>query len=185
MNEQYQKTRSEMNTFFISVQTKALRHAEFSVKNREDALDLVQEAMEKLAKKYAHKPEDWGPLFHRILQNAIKDWYRKQKVKRLFSLSYEENLESTQEEPVGLENLKLEEPQLELTRSRDFKMARAAIAQLPERQKQAFLLRAWWGHDVAETALAMSCSQGSVKTHYSRAVNKLKVLLTDLDGKTI
>ena len=168
-------TRYALNDFFVSVQVKALRQAEFAVKNRDDAFDILQDAMEKLARKYSDKPDEWGPLFQRILQNTIRDWYRRQKVRRFFSLSRDE--EDSSEDLLDKHYSASEEPEAEVIETRQFAEAKQALSQLPYRQQQAFILRAWWGFDVGETAFAMSCSEGSVKTHYSRARSRLQQLL--------
>lgn len=189
MNAPVKNTRVALNDFFVSVQIKAFRQAEFAVKNRDEALDLVQDAMEKLAKKYADQPENWGPLFQRILQNGIRDWYRKQKLRRFFSLTaLSENVEdqaihrqaadkTTGDSEASDKNIAASNPEKALLNEEAFESIKRALAMLPLRQQQAFILRAWWGHDLAETAFAMNCSQGSVKTHYSRATTRLKLLL--------
>jgi len=178
-------TRLALNDFFVSVQMKALRQAEFAVKNKDEALDIVQDAMERLAKHYSQRPDDWGALFQRILQNAIRDWYRKQKVRRLMFWSNAKADEgdhaaeldqvAQQELPVQSKGASLfSDPEHSAVTAGEYGKAVKAIEQLPLRQQQAFILRAWWGNNVAETAYAMNCSEGSVKTHYSRAVARLK-----------
>jgi len=172
-----------MDRFLAGVERRALRMAEFAVGNRNDALDLVQDAMIGLVKKYSERPEsDWSALFHRILQNRIRDFYRRSRVRnRLFAWfgkTGEEGEESV--DPIA----ELADPVD--ARPDDIRVGRAAIEQLesalqalPLRQQQAFLLRSWEGLDVAATAHAMGCSEGSVKTHYSRAVNRLREQLED------
>ncbi|HFE38537.1 MAG TPA: sigma-70 family RNA polymerase sigma factor, partial [Gammaproteobacteria bacterium] len=124
--------------------------------------------------------KDWPPLFNRILQSRIFDYYRRQKVKnhwiRLFpgfENEFEENL---------IENAPAREdcqPDDKLKQLQAMNTLEVAIKALPQRQQQAFLLRTWEGLDVAETAASMGCSQGSVKTHYSRAVHSLRQVLEE------
>lgn len=164
-----------LNAFFISVQVKALRQIEFAVKNRDDAFDILQDAMEKLAKNYADKPNEWAPLFQRILQNTLYDWYRKQKIKQLFKFS--SSIDDEEIEAETCQQVVADNPERSAMAANDMAVAKRALAQLPIRQQQAFILRAWWGHNIAETAYAMNCSEGSVKTHYSRARSRLQALL--------
>ncbi|TVZ40822.1 RNA polymerase sigma-70 factor (ECF subfamily) [Alteromonadaceae bacterium 2753L.S.0a.02] len=177
------QTRLALNEFFIAVQNKALRQAEIAVGEREEALDIVQHAMMKLASKYSDKSTEWPQLFQRILQNAIRDWYRRQAVKRvLFWQNNEAN--TNDDETPGHEQFACPNPlgspeRNTLNEQRLAKIERA-LQQLPPRQQQVFMLRAWWGHNVEETAYAMACSSGSVKTHYSRALQKLQGLLEEL-----
>lgn len=147
-----------------------------AVKNPEDALDIVQDVMLTLARKYAEKPQDqWRPLFYRILRNRITDFHRSTNVrKRLFGW-FSTGADDKASDP--LDNVpgpaqhnpdqqhRLDGARVEITQ---------AVARLPARQQQAFMLRAWEGLDVKATAQAMGCSQGSVKTHYSRAVHALR-----------
>jgi RNA polymerase sigma-70 factor (ECF subfamily) len=154
--------------------------ADMAVKNPDDALDIVQDAMLTLAKKYADKPaEQWPPLFYRILQNRIRDWHRRGKVRnRVFSWLGGGKAESSSEiepDPIamaaGPAHLEPEQHQRLGQMTQELEVA---LAGLPERQRQAFMLRVWQGLGVAQTAQAMGCSGGSVKTHYSRAVHKLR-----------
>jgi len=173
-------SRAALNDFFLAVQAKALRQAEIACGNRDDGLDIVQEAMTRLATKYAQQPEDWGPLFQRILQNAIRDWFRRRKVRSWLTFSFADtNDAGEQGEDLALMQ-STENPEHHLIGDRGLARVEAALRQLPLRQQQAFLLRAWWGADTQETAFAMKCSAGSVKTHYSRALSKLQTLLEDV-----
>ena len=148
--------------------------------NRDDALDIVQDAMIKLVKHYADRSEEeWGPLFYRIVQTTIRDWYRRQQVrKRLlgfigFSHDGDEGVMedfADAAQPAVDETVDHARAALQLDR---------ALHRLPLRQQQVFMLRAWEGQSVADTARAMGCSEGSVKTHYSRAVHALRDLLGD------
>jgi len=151
--------------------------AQIAVRDTEDALDIVQDAMLQLARRYAARPRDeWKPLFYRILHNRIRDCQRRRTVRSRFMAWWplhprdgEEHEDPSAEAPApGLtpgDRVQVDETMLALER---------AIAGLPQRQQQAFLLRNLEGLDVAETASAMGCSAGSVKTHYFRAVQTLR-----------
>jgi len=164
-----------LNSFLAKNERQAFRMAQMAIGNRDDALDIVQDAMIKLVQKYSSRPpSEWGPLFHRIVQRQITDWYRSNSVKqRLFSLvlpndkSANASLDDI-EAPLGKRPDKL------LQNDQAIETLQAALQHLPLRQRQAFLLRCWQGLDTAETAKAMSCSTGSVKTHYHRALTALR-----------
>jgi RNA polymerase sigma-70 factor, ECF subfamily len=159
----------------------------FAVRDNEAALDIVQDAMLRLAEKYGDRPAEELPLlFHRIMQNAIRDWYRRQKVRSLWStlLSslYPGRGEEDERDP--LESLEVEQesrhaagPGELLERTQTVEIIEEEIARLPARQREAFLMRYWEELDVAETAMAMGCSEGSVKTHCSRAARALATAL--------
>ena len=157
--------------------------------NRDDALDVVQDAMLKLAQKYADcEPQQWGPLFHRILQNTIMDWYRRQKVRRTWQVVLEKagirksSDQSEHDSGADVDDFSSvvdNNPALQLVNDRTLEALDGALNRLPLRQQQAFLLRIWEGFSVEETAAAMNCSQGSVKTHLSRAVSTLREQLEE------
>ena len=167
----------ELDRFLAEVERRALRVAQIAVRDAEDALDIVQDAMLQLARRYAARPrEEWKPLFYRILHNRIRDCQRRRTVRGRFMawwpLRTREGEEA--EDPVAEvaaaqltpgDRIQVDETMVALER---------AIAELPQRQQQAFLLRNLEGLDVAETASAMGCSAGSVKTHYFRAVQTLR-----------
>jgi RNA polymerase sigma-70 factor (ECF subfamily) len=169
-----------MNRFLSSVERRAFRIARFAVRDHDEAMDIVQDAMLSLVRSYSARPADeWRPLFFRILQTRITDWHRRRTVKkRLFGW-----LPGTEDEasdpmdvvPGGRER----EPDHRFALDAASVELDSAVAGLPLRQQQAFLLRAWEGLSVAETAQAMRCSQGSVKTHYFRAVQALRDALED------
>jgi len=171
-----------MDRFLAGVERRALRMAEFAVGNRDDALDLVQDAMIALVKKYGGRPEgEWGALFHRILQSRIRDFHRRSRVRnRLFAWLTHSGDEEDAGDPIADIADPVAAGPAETLAGRDA-VARleTALKTLPARQQQAFLLRSWEGLDVAGTAFAMGCSEGSVKTHYSRAVSRLRELLED------
>ncbi len=169
-----------MERFLASVERRALRIAEVAVGNRDDAMDLVQDAMFGLVKKYSHKPEaQWGALFYRILQNRIRDWYRRtQSSRRLFgwfSRKWDDDGDPVQQSP-DTETL---QPDRVVNQEQTMHRIEQLMKALPLRQQQAFLLRAWEGLSVTETAFAMRCSEGSVKTHYSRAIHRLREQLEE------
>jgi len=159
--------------------------AEMSTRNRADALDIVQEAMIKLVRSYSDRPEsEWPGLFRRILQNSIVDWHRKSVVKnRVMSwigMGKSEDEDEVYDDPIQTAvDPNAQEPQREFERGKATEKMMAAVTELPLRQRQTFLLRSWEGLSVKETAAAMGCSSGSVKTHYSRAVNSLRAKLQD------
>ena len=157
------------------------------MRDEQAALDIVQDAMLRLAEKYGARPVAELPmLFQRILQNAIRDWYRRQKVRStwvtLFSALLPARAESDDQDPLetlaaaGESNAE-ETPDERLERSQVVEIIEQEISRLPARQREAFLMRYWEELDVADTARAMGCSEGSVKTHCSRAAHALAVAL--------
>ena len=173
-----------MDLFLASVERRAFRMAQIAVANTEDALDIVQDAMLELVKRYADKPQsNWKPLFYRILMSRIRDCYRRRSVRnRWRSWLQSVRREDSATEPDPMEALPAPAQSNPDTRVivRDAMAALdKAVQALPLRQQQAFLLRAWEGFSVRETATAMSCSEGSVKTHYSRAIHTLRNQLGD------
>jgi RNA polymerase sigma-70 factor, ECF subfamily len=173
----------ELSDFLQSVERRAFKQAAFAVRRDEVALDIVQDAMIKLAEKYGDKPAAELPLlFQRILQNTIHDYFRREKVRNtwvtLFS-GMRGNAEENDQYDV-LETYEAEEGSVAAESSED-KVSRDQVLnaiddevqKLPGRQREAFLLRYWQDMDVAETAAIMGCSEGSVKTHCSRATHTL------------
>ena len=143
--------------------------------NEDEALDILQDAMFKLVDKYRHLSEDdWGPLFTRILQSRIRDWYRRYSVRNriLTWIGFSKDDES--DDPMEFPDRHTPTPEQQNIHDQDIQNIEMMIHQLPLKQQQAFLLRTLEGLDVKETAAAMGCSTGSVKTHYSRAVHKLR-----------
>lgn len=158
----------------------------FAVRNEESALDIVQDAMLKLAEKYGDKPlEELPMLFQRILQNVIRDHYRRQKVRSMWTTllsAFSSNSEDEDYDPLEtLESAdsehKSESPQTQLEQHQTLSVIEKEIEKLPARQREAFLMRYWEEMDIAETAAAMGCSEGSVKTHCSRATHTLAAAL--------
>ncbi len=169
-----------LNQFLAGVELKAFKIAQAALRNEDDALDAVQDAMLQLARAYADKPaEEWKPLFYRILENRIRDMQRRRTVRgRVISwLPLRSNDEDEEPDPIG------QAPSVEPQPPRRLEIAEAmgalerALQELPRRQQQVFMLRTLEGLDVAETAAAMGCSEGSVKTHYFRALQSLRAQL--------
>jgi len=178
-----QSVRNELNRFLASVERRALRIAEIGTGSRDDALDVVQDAMLQLANSYSDKPPtEWPPLFHRILENKICDWQRRQTVRRrLFGWATSHQPEEDEGDPLAeMPDLTLPAAVDQLKQAEAMKVLRTAIAELPKRQRQAFVLRIWEGLSVEETATVMACSDGSVKTHLSRALSALRGKLEDV-----
>ena len=170
----------QLNQFLAGVERRALRIAEIGVRDRDEALDLVQDAMIKLAKNYAGRdPEEWTPLFYRILQNGVRDWHRRQAVRNRVMVWFgraknddnDYDVVASAPDPIG------RSPDEELSNDQAMTSLEDAVHALPTRQREAFMLRTFEGLDVAGTATAMGCSEGSVKTHYSRAVHTLREAL--------
>lgn len=160
--------------------------AEIATGDSDEALDIVQDAMLKLVEKYRDKPpEQWRFLFFKILQTRITDWHRRHKVRALVSrfvdtLSSRQNETNEVNHEDSFSSPNSIQPDHKLMLNRQIEALISALGQLPVRQQQAFLLRVWEGFDVRDTAKAMSCSEGSVKTHYSRAIRTLRARLGDM-----
>ena len=177
-------TTKELSDFLEKIERRAFKQTIYAVRDDHAALDIVQEAMMKLAEKYGDKsPEEYPMLFQRILQNTIHDFWRRQKVRNLwttllssFGNGGDENDDFDPLELIDVEDSSMD-PSTQLERSQTIKLIENALYKLPARQREAFVLRYWEEMDVAETAKIMGCSDGSVKTHCSRAVHTLAVEL--------
>ncbi|XOV83029.1 MAG: RNA polymerase sigma factor [bacterium] len=170
----------DLNQFLASVEKRAYSMAMVSVKNADDALDIVQDAMFTLVKKYRHKPgNEWAPLFYRVLNNRLLDFHRaRSRRARIFSwLPFTEGQD--EDEMAQFAGSPGDNPAFRQELDASTACLLEALAELPARQQQAFMLRAWEGMDVKDTARSMNCSPGSVKTHYSRAVHTLREKLPD------
>ncbi|MDD5250020.1 MAG: RNA polymerase sigma factor [Rhodocyclaceae bacterium] len=177
-------SRNELSDFLAAVERRAFKQAMFAVHDEDAALDIVQDSMMKLSEKYGDKPaEEFPMLFQRILQNSIRDYYRRQKVRStwttlLSSFAHDDDdsdpLETLQSEdernPLGTPTGNLEQAQV-------LAIIENEVEKLPPRQREAFLMRYWEDMDIAETAAAMGCTEGSVKTHCSRATHTLAAAL--------
>jgi RNA polymerase sigma-70 factor (ECF subfamily) len=169
--------KQQLNIFLRDVERRAFRMAMIATQQSDEAMDIVQDAMIRLAQSYGHKPQaEWNPLFYRILHNRIMDWHRRKKVENslLRWLPGKKNEAESND-------LSIDDCADTSANPEDIHRGRSTLQQLeqelhrlPPRQRQAFLLRSWEGLSVAETATIMGCSEGSVKTHYSRALNSLK-----------
>ena len=171
-----------LDRFLAEVERRAFRIALVSVRDRDEALDVVQDAMIRLVRTYGSRPsEEWRPLFFRILTNRITDHQRRQAVRRRVLAWFEPAAdgEEDQDPVANLPDTRGLTPDTELARGAAMLALEAALKSLPARQREAFLLRSVEGLDVADTASAMGCTAGSVKTHYSRAVHTLRNLLGD------
>ena len=176
-------SRSELSSFLEGAERRAFKQASFAVRDEQAALDVVQDSMLRLVEKYAGRPVAELPmLFQRILQNAIRDWFRRQKVRTtwvtLFSALWPGRAEGEEYDPLEAlpdagGSTANEPPADRLERIQVVEIIEQEIARLPARQREAFLMRYWEELDVADTARAMGCSEGSVKTHCSRAAHAL------------
>ena len=176
-------TDKELSDFLKSVEKRAFKRTAYTVRNDDAALDIVQDAMIRLAEKYVDRPPAELPLiFQRILSNATMDWFRRQKVRNALFVNLGDFAGADDEggDFDLLELLDTSDGQLSTENAADsvgrmqtLKLIEEQIGQLPARQREAFLLRYWEDLDVAETASVMGCSEGSVKTHCSRAVRAL------------
>ncbi len=166
-----------LEQFLASVEQRAYRSALLTTRKAADALDLVQDAMLQLVQHYGDREEgSWPLLFNRILHNKLMDWHRYQARERRWfwqSPSAKDD-EDDEDELHNIADERSENPAELLARASDIKLVLQALEALPIRQRQAFLLRAWEGLDVAETSAAMGCGEGSVKTHYFRALQSLR-----------
>lgn len=171
-----------MNFFLAGVEKKAFRMAVLATGSDDDALDIVQETMLAFVKNYASRPpEEWTPLFYRVLQSKITDFQRRSTVRNRFRSWFSRGKDTADDE----------NPLEHIADKNDISSERRLLAEefagsleivlkgMPLRQRQAFLLRAWEGLDTRQTAEAMECSTGSVKTHYSRAIQALRTGLKE------
>jgi RNA polymerase sigma-70 factor (ECF subfamily) len=167
--------------FLRTVERRAVRMAELSTRQREDAIDLVQDAMFGFVRHYgAREAVEWGPLFWRVLDSRINDWHRRQRVRGRWLGWFASSEEEGEDDPVAAApDLQEPGPLARLADGEASKALDSALQKLPLRQRQAFLLRLWEGLDVAATATAMRCSEGSVKTHLSRALASLRTRLEE------
>ena len=181
-------THKELSDFLASAERRAFKHALYAVRDEAAALDIVQEAMLRLAEKYHGRPAvEFPPLFQRILQNSVRDHFRRNKIRSWWTPLLSSFKGRDEEEDFDLlesveipveETSQARAPEQELSQKQILAEIEQAIEKLPARQREAFLLRYWEEMDVAETAAAMGCSEGSVKTHCSRAVHALSALLS-------
>ncbi len=165
---------TSLEAFLASVEKRAYRMAQIATGDSEEAFDIVQDAMLKLVRHYRHKPpRQWRPLFYRVLHNHINDHHRRAR-RRTGWLGWLMGPDEEGNDPV--DTLPDRAPAIgdQLKARGALGALEQVVARLPRRQQQALMLRLWEGLDVAETARAMGCTQGSVKTHYARAIAKLR-----------
>jgi RNA polymerase sigma-70 factor (ECF subfamily) len=176
-------TSRALDQFLASVEKRAFKIAQLGLRNDDDALDAVQDAMMKLVQSYGTRPEDeWRPLFYRILSNRVRDMQRRRTVRgRIMAwLPLGDADDDEACDPIAQAPSPDASPAKRLELDEAIGMLEMAVAALPPRQQQAFLLRNFEGLDVSETASAMGCSEGSVKTHYFRALEALRARLGEV-----
>ncbi len=169
--------RAELERFLMDIERRALRIASFSLGQRDDALDAVQEAMFKLVRFYGQKPaSEWSPLFYRILHNQIQDLHRARQRQpvRVGSRPSGGASEEAADVLASLPAADRHQPEVVFERERDLERLSRILRALPRRQREAFILRLLEGWDVRTTARIMGCSEGSIKTHLSRALHTLR-----------
>jgi RNA polymerase sigma-70 factor (ECF subfamily) len=174
----------ELDKFLAEIERRAFRMAQVALRDPDDALDVVQDAMLKLARNYASKPSaEWRPLFYRILENGIRDLQRRRTVRKKLMVwlpGFKEDPDNEAQDPLdSVADGGPDAPEL-LMQGEAMQKLEVSLRALPARQREAFMLRNFEGLDVAETARAMGCSEGSVKTHYSRAVHALREQLGEV-----
>jgi RNA polymerase sigma-70 factor, ECF subfamily len=174
----------ELDRFLAEIERRAFRMAQVALRDPDDALDAVQDAMLKLARNYARRPSaEWRPLFYRILENGIRDMQRRRSVRKRFMTwlpGTKEDPDNEAPDPLdSVADTATAVPE-RLMQDQAMQKLESSLRELPARQREAFMLRNFEGLDVAETATAMGCSEGSVKTHYSRAVHALREQLGEV-----
>jgi RNA polymerase sigma-70 factor (ECF subfamily) len=174
----------DLNQFLAEIERRAFRMAQVALRDPDDALDVVQDAMLKLARSYGTRPSsEWRPLFYRILENGIRDLQRRRTVRKKFMVwlpGVKDDPDSEAMDPLDtVADGGPDAPEL-MMQDQAMQQLESSLRALPARQREAFMLRNFEGLDVAETAQAMGCSEGSVKTHYSRAVHSLREQLGEV-----
>lgn len=182
-NDEKKLDYQSMEEFLKHIEGRAFHMARLGTSNRDAAMDIVQDSMYKLVEKYSAKPlGEWKPLFYRILNSKLTDFYRRKAVRdKVFiwsksQLDEDQQISEIAERTPGRPS---ETPDEMMMRSQRIARLNQSVQRLPHRQRQAFMLRCWEGLSTIETADAMSCSEGSVKTHYSRAMHTLRDMLED------
>jgi RNA polymerase sigma-70 factor, ECF subfamily len=170
-----------LERFLASVERRAFQIARMALRDEEEALDVVQDAMIKLVRNYAARPSDeWRPLFYRILNNRVRDSQRRRMVRNKLFGWLPGFDDEEQGDPYAAVPDTGQQPGERLQMDDAMTVLQQAIMALPQRQQEAFMLRNFEGMDVAQTAKAMGCTEGSVKTHYSRAVHALRERLGEV-----
>lgn len=170
-----------LDAFLKHVERRGFRMAELATGNREDALDVVQDAMFGFVRHYARKPaEDWAPLFFRVLDSRLNDWHRRKRVRARWTTFFGRAASNDEDDEIArAQDPNDPGPLRRVAGDQTAQALDGALQRLPLRQRQTFLLRVWEGFDVASTAETMRCSEGSVKTHLSRALTALRRELGD------
>jgi RNA polymerase sigma-70 factor, ECF subfamily len=165
-----------LDAFLAQVERRAFRMAELQLGHREDAFDAVQDAMLRLVRHYRDKPAgEWSPLFWGILRRRVVDLQRRRKVRSIVVGWLGGGRDGDGDELPAWEPADTGPGPLDrLQDAQSWRDMTAAVRKLPQRQREAFMLRVLEGLDVADTARAMGCSEGSVKTHLSRAMHHLR-----------
>lgn len=171
-----------MQAFLAAIEGRAFRIAQIATRDRDEALELIQDSMMKLVQKYSgQNAEEWTPLFYSILQSRIRDWHRRQAVRSRFRTWFvrhdDEDEEDALEQYPAADSC---EPSTRLENEQFATRLNKELGALPYRQQQVFLLRVWEGLDIAQTAAVMQCSESSVKTHHARALERLREQLEEL-----
>ncbi len=184
LQESTQHSTRALEGFLAGVEAKAFRIAQIALRHEDDALDAVQDAMLRLVRSYSHKPpEEWRPLFYRILENCVRDMQRRRSVRGRvlgwYQRAFGEDAAEAEGDPLEQLRDSAPTPPVQAQTDETMRALEAALAGLPSRQRQAFLLRNLEGLDVAQTAKAMGCSEGTVKTHYFRALQALRAQLSE------
>ena len=182
LQESTQHQTRALESFLAGVEAKAFRIAQIALRHEDDALDAVQDAMLRLVRSYSSRPmAEWPPLFYRILENCVRDMQRRRSVRGRVLTWYRRAFGDDEAEgpahPLDQVSDPAPSPSAQVQADEAIEALDAALARLPARQRQAFLLRNLEGLDVAATARAMGCSEGSVKTHYFRALQTLRAHL--------
>ncbi len=178
-------SREELSSFLAAVERRAFKQAVFALRDDESALDAVQDAMMKLAEKYGGRPaEEFPMLFQRILQNVVRDVFRRRKVRSTWTSLFSSFTGADDDDQDPLDTMDIDDPssmgrtpEQNLEQAEVMALIEREIARLPGRQREAFLMRYWEEMDISETASVMGCSEGSVKTHCSRATHALAAAL--------
>jgi RNA polymerase sigma-70 factor (ECF subfamily) len=176
----------ELSDFLKSVEKRAFKRVAYAVRDDDAALDIVQDSMIRLSEKYVDRPLAELPLiFQRIVTNATMDWFRRQKVRHAVVRNFSDFESGSEDDDFDLletleargDSVSTESAAESFSRAQILLLIDEEVSKLPTRQREAFLLRYWEELDVAETASVMGCSEGSVKTHCSRAVHALAAVL--------
>lgn len=170
---------ADMDRFLAGVERRALAIAELAVRDRDEAMDIVQDAMIRLVRRYSERPAgEWTPLFYRILNNRIRDLHRRNKVRNRVMAWFGRDADGADYDPVAeAPDRDGAPPEAVMEAEETYAELAGVLESLPPRQREAFVLRSLEGLDVATTAKAMGVSDGSVKTHYSRAMQRLRAVL--------